>query len=308
MRETENGVSWVHRLAALVAVAAFCTIVLGALVAANAAALPRSPGGIERFTWSLLSGGVKYEPAYRIMAAACGLLSSALAILLLGGGAARYIKVLGLITAVAGAIQLYLSSIPASPDSPPGAAIAIAGAAEIFFTLALSMALFTRTDWRWNEAKTADVASPSLRNLFIFINAATIAASILGTQTHPSVFPHLLGGCIVTLASLWAVEIALNKFSEIAGLKIPAILLAELASLQLFLGIVAHSMELNARATALPMPGLIVIKSTHAAVGALVLIASFFATFQAFKYLAPRVAEPVAPIAGKSKMEGFGPE
>lgn len=306
MKQTENGVSWVHRLAAFVAVTAFCTIVLGALVASNAAAtLIGSQSGIVKFTWSLLSGDVKYEPAYRILAATSGLLAAGLAISLWGSGARRYIKILGLINAIAGAAQLFLSDIPASAVRPLAAA-AITCVAEIFFALSVSLALFTRTDWNWNEPKTADVASPSFRSLLVFTTAAALIASILGTQTRPSVFPHLLIGCTVTLASLWAVEIALNKFSHIPTLKIPAILLAELTGLQLFLGIVAHSMELNARATALPMPGLIVINTTHAAVGALVLIASLFATFQAFKFLAPRTVKSVVPT--EAKIEAYDPE
>ena len=146
--------------------------------------------------------------------------------------------------------------------------------------------------------KVADVGLPSLRQLLVVTTAGAFVSSILGTQTRPSVFPHLLSGCAITLAALWTVEIALNKFSDAPPLKIPAIMLAELAGVQLFLGIVAHSMALNARVSAQPMPGLAVINATHAALGALVLAASLFTTFQAYKYLAPvgaiaAVAHPI---------------
>jgi heme A synthase len=309
MKQTEYGISWRHRLAALVAVAAFSTIVLGTLVASNTAGtLIPSQAGVESFKWSLLSGGVKYEPAYRILAATSGLLAAGLAVSLWGCGAELHIRILGLANAAAGAIQVFLSGIPGSAGRPPVAGVVLTSAAEIFFALSTSLALFTRTDWNWSEPKVADVATPSFRSLLVFTTAATWIASILGTLTRPSVFLHLLAGCIVTLASLWAVEIALNKFSDVPGVKIPAILLAELAGLQLFLGIVAHSMELNARATALPMPGLIVIKTTHAAVGTLVLISSLFATFQAFKYLAPRSAKPTMSLPAETEVEACNPK
>lgn len=309
MKETENSISWVHRLAAFAAVTAFCSVVLGALVASNsAAALLHAHAGINLFSWSQLTGGTKYEPAYRIMVATSTLLAAGLAISLWASGAERYIKILGLINALAGAIQLLLSDIPGSTGRSPGMAATMTLVAEIFFTLSVCLALVTRTDWRWNEPKTADVASPSFRSLLVFITGASLIASILGTHTSPSVFPHLLGGCIVTLASLWAVEITINKFSAIPTLKIPAIILAELTGLQLFLGIVAHSMELNERATALPMPGLIVISTTHAAVGALILISSLFTTFQAFKYLAPRTAKSSVSMPLKTKTEAYDPD
>lgn len=309
MKETENSISWVHRLAAFAAVTAFCSVVLGALVASNSAvALLHAHAGINLFSWSQLTGGIKYEPAYRIMVATSTLLAAGLAISLWASGAERYIKILGLINALAGAIQLLLSDIPGSTGRSPGMAATMTLVAEIFFTLSVCLALVTRTDWRWNEPKTADVASPSFRSLLVFITGASLIASILGTHTSPSVFPHLLGGCIVTLASLWAVEITINKFSAIPTLKIPAIILAELTGLQLFLGIVAHSMELNERATALPIPGLIVISTTHAAVGALILISSLFTTFQAFKYLAPRTAKSSVSMPLKTKTEAYDPD
>lgn len=306
MMRIENSISWVHRLAATVTVIAFFTMAMGTLAASNAAAtLGHSQGSVGQFNWARLSGGVKYEPAYHIMAAASSLLAAGLAISLWRCGAERYIKILGLLNAAAGALQLFLCNVPAGTGQTLGETSAITFASEIFLTLSVSLALFTRTDWHWDEPKTADVATPSFRSLLVFTSAAAWIASMLGTRTHPSIFPHVLSGCIVTLSSLWALEVALNKFSKISALKISAILLAELTGLQLFLGIVAHSMELNARATALPMPGLVVIITTHTVVGALVLISSLFATFQAFKYLAPRTAKLAVPSPAEREDEVY---
>lgn len=309
MNKPPKHVSWLHRLTALVAVAAFASIVLGTLITSNLA-LPASPapGTTKEFTWSLLSGGVQHEPAYRIVAAMAALLAAVVAFWLLPRKAARHVKIVGALNACAAGANVWLSDIPARPGLPSFVLAAHTGVSQLFFGLSVCLALFTRTDWRWDMPKILDVAVPSFRHLLVFITASTFIASILGTQTRPSVFPHLLGGSIVTLAALWTVEIALNKFADVPPLKIPAILLAELAGVQLFIGIVAHSMALNARASSQPMPGLAVIKATHAALGSLLLVASLFATFQAFKYLAARKAIASVPVPDGAEAEVCDPD
>jgi heme A synthase len=309
MNNNPKHVSWLHRVATLVAVGAFASVVLGTLIASNLA-LPASsvPGAAEEFTWSLLSGGVQHEPAYRIVAATAALLATVVAFWLLPGNAARHVKILGVINASAASANVWLSDIPAKLDLPSSALAAHAGVSELFFGLSVCLALFTRTDWHWDMPKVVDVAAPSFRQLLVFTTAWVFVSSVLGTQTHPSMFPHLLSGCAVTLAALWTVEIALNRFADVPALKIPGILLAELAGVQLCLGIVAHSMALNARANSQPMPGLAVINATHAALGALVLAASLFATFQAFKYLTPKSAIAAVPVAAETEADAYYPK
>jgi hypothetical protein len=221
----------------------------------------------------------------------------------LAGKAARYVKVVGVLTALAAGTNLWLSNIPGNPALPSTAYAIHCGVSELFFALAVSLALFTRTDWHWDMPKVPDVATPSFRQLLTFTTAMAFVASVLGTQTHPSVFPHLLSGCVVTIAALWSVEIALNKFADVPPLKIPAILLAELAGVQLFMGIVAHSMALNARVSTQPAPGLAVINATHAALGALVVAAGLFASFQALRYLAPNSVIHAATIPAEVKAD-----
>jgi hypothetical protein len=61
--------------------------------------------------------------------------------------------------------------------------------------------------------------------------------------------------------------------------------------LQFFLGIVAYAMKLDAAGAPQPLPGVVIITTTHVAVGALVVASSLFMTYQVFKYVAPRRAE-----------------
>jgi hypothetical protein len=309
MNNHQKHVSWLHRLAALVAVGAFASVVLGTLIASQLA-LPGSNAAdrFTKFSWARLTGGVQHEVAYRVLVATAALLAIVTSTWLLAGKAARHVKVVGVLNALAAGTNLWLSDIPANSTLPSTAYAIHGGVSELFFALAVSLALFTRTDWHWDMPKVPDVATPSFRQLMMFTTAVAFVSSVLGTQTHPSVFPHLLSGCAVTIAALWSVEIALNKFSDMPALKIPAILLAELAGVQLFIGIVAHSMALNARVSTQPMPGLAVINATHAALGALVVAAGLFASFQALRYLALNSVINAATLSAKVKADAYDPE
>src|SRR6266567_870203 len=173
MNKSPKHVSWLHRLAALVAVAAFASIVLGTLIASNLA-LPASPTpvALTRFTWSLLSGGVQHEPAYRIVTATAALLAVAVAFRLLQSDAARHMKVLSMINAGAAGVNVWLSYIPARPGLPSSALAAHTGVGQLFFGLSVCLALFTRTDWQWDMPKALDVPLPSFRQLLVFTTAS----------------------------------------------------------------------------------------------------------------------------------------
>jgi hypothetical protein len=64
MNSPQKNVSWLHRLAALVAVGAFASVVLGTLIASQLA-LPGSNAAdrLTKFSWAMLSGGVQHEAA-----------------------------------------------------------------------------------------------------------------------------------------------------------------------------------------------------------------------------------------------------
>jgi hypothetical protein len=58
--------------------------------------------------------------------------------------------------------------------------------------------------------------------------------------------------------------------------------------LQFFLGIVTYAMKVDAVDAPQPLPGVVIITTTHVAVGALVVASSLFMTYQVFKYVSPR--------------------
>lgn len=296
MTESPNAVSWLHRFAAAVALAAFTAIVVETLANSSAAA----------FFHTDASMNAPYEWGCRAIMAAVGVSALLLAVWLWMSPSQRYLKLLGAFTAIAALVYAGGPGGILFVGREPVATAIHACLAQVVFSLALCLALFTRTDWRWAEIKTADVAAPSLRSLAALTTIIIFVDSVLGSGLSLGIIgtpPHVWTGLVATFLALWVLEVALNKFSHVAALKIPAILLAEAVVLQLFIGLVAHSMALNARVSPQPLPGLPVINATHAAAGALALAASLFATLQAFKYLAPATSCAAVAEAARGEME-----
>lgn len=287
MSTAGSSVSWLHRLGSLVAVMTFLMLMSGALAASAESSTSISP-------WAAFANGAdqagKYAHIFGILALTVTLLTVIFTACLWRSSSPRYLKTLSYVSVVVlfatmlADLNFVRSAIPAT------AAAAYTIGTQIFFCLTVCIALFTRTDWRWDEVKTPDLASPSIRQVLVFTTAAIFVQPFLGEGFRKKgigIAPHLVVGIAATVCSLWVLEMALTKFSRLREFKISAIFLGELVGLQLFLGLVDYSMVLNARAARGAQPGLTVMNVTHAAVGTLVLATSLFVTFQAFKYLAP---------------------
>lgn len=304
MTRNRNEVSWLHRFATFVAGMTFGLIIAGALVTSNDAGLsvPDWPTAFGSFRIPRLVGGIKFEITHRMIAGTVGLLTVILALWLWRSKSRRYVKILGGGAVLAVVAQAVLGGIGVLFFLPVAISVSHAFLAQIFFSLTVSLALFTRTDWRWDEAKVADISRPSLRSLAVSTTAAIFLQVVLGAAFRHNGFgilPHFLGGVIVTVAVLWLLETVFNKFSDVKGLKIPAVLLAEAVVLQFFLGVVAYSMKLDAAGAPQPLPGVAIITTTHVAVGALVVASSLFMTFQVFKYVAPQRTEEMTVTEGR---------
>lgn len=302
---SQSPVSWMHRFSSLVAVMAFLLILTGALVS-GASGVPVVAEWGHLFTSAAQVPPVKYLGAYRAVVVAVVLLTLLLALWLWRSDSQRYVKIL--VTVTLGAIAIVAAVALLAAHQPPSTAgiLLYEFGVRIFFSLTVCLALFTRTDWRWDYPKAADLASPSLRQVMIFTTGALFLLSVLGEgfrRKAVGIAPHIVLGIAVTLCAVWVLEMALSKFSQLSAFKMSAILLAELVGLQLFLGIITLSLELEARAAPGAHPGVLVMSVTHAAVGALVLATSLFVTFQAFKYLAPE--ESAAALAGIAEEQTF---
>lgn len=300
MKHNPNAVSWLHRFAAAVTLVAFASIVVGTFNSSSFAMLSRGHA----------LSAAPYQTGHRVLALATAMGAIVLAAWLWQGQAQGYVRVLGAITAAAAVLCAASPGSNSLVRQTPVAAFAQAGLAGVVFSLLLCLALFTRTDWRWDETRVADVAAPSLRNLLAVTTAIVFVESILGAVLSAGIIgtpSHMWTSLVATGSALWVLEIALNKFSQVPAVKIPSILLAEAVVLQLFVSLVVHSMELNARASLQPQPGLAVINATHAAAAALALAAGLFATFQAFRYLAPAASLEATIPAGAREAKAPSP-
>lgn len=295
--DARNDVSWMHRFASLVAVMAFLLILTSALVSGSSKSAIILPWTGLFVSPSLVpASSARYAHVYLLLAATVMVLTVILAFWLWKSGSKRYIKTLANITVLL-ALAVAIAVPGLSLFSAARSFVYVLGI-QAFFCLTVSLALFTRSDWRLDHPKTRDLTFPSLRAVLVFMTGALFLLSLLGEGFHRRILgitPHLVLGVVVTVCAVWVLEMALSKFQHLRVFKMSAILLAELAGVELFLGIVAYSMELNAAARSTPQPGLLVMNVTHAAVGALVLAASLFVTFQAFKYLTPgeRAEDPM---------------
>jgi hypothetical protein len=157
---------------------------------------------------------------------------------------------------------------------------------------------------RWQEPKVEDASSISLHVLTVATTGAILIQLVLGAAFRHSGFgiaPHLVGAGVVSALVLWTVARILTKFAHTPGLLRAALLLGGLLLVQVFLGIGSYVMKMEARNAPQPLPPVVRITTTHVAVGALVLVASLFLTYQVFRWVAmPREEVRVSPAAQKA--------
>ena len=279
---------WLTRYAAFVAFATFLLVVAGALVTSNDAGLsvPDWPTSFGSFRMPRMVGGVKYEHGHRMIAGAVGLLTILLALWLWRRDERRWVRRLGGMAVLTIVAQAVLGGITVLYFLPAPVSVAHACLAQIFFCTTVSLALFTRYDWRWDQPKAEDASTPSLRQLAVATTAAIFLQLMLGAAFRHNGFgivPHLIVAALVTLGVFWVLVRVLTAYPRERSLVRPALLLAGLMVLQLLLGAGSYGMKLAARDAPQPLPPVVAVTTAHVAVGALVLAASLLVTLEVFR-------------------------
>src|SRR5512139_1964148 len=144
---------WPHRLAVLLACATFPLLFIGGLVTSLGAglAVPDWPStfGYNMFLypWSKMIGGIFYEHSHRLVASSVGLITVALAWTFWSKEPRAWLRWLGvgalglvILQGVLGGLRVVLLQ--------QTLAIVHACIAQLFFALAVSLALFTSSEWR----------------------------------------------------------------------------------------------------------------------------------------------------------------
>ena len=290
MTTTENH-PWLHRYATLVAFCTFLLILAGALVTGNDAGLsvPDWPTSFGTFRMPRMVGGVKFEHGHRMIAGTVGILTIVLALWIWRQESRRWVRWVAFAAVMAVFAQALLGGITVLFYLPVAISTAHATLAQIFFCLASSLAFFTSANWRWNETKLEDSDSPSLHQLTTVTTGVILVQLILGAVYRHSkagmITPHVVGACVVTLLVGWVVSTVLMRFSEKPGLLRPALLLGGLVVTQLFLGIGSYFMKMGARNAPQPLQPVVDITTAHVTLGALILVASLYVTYQARRFL-----------------------
>ena len=282
---------WLHGFANLLAVATFFLIIAGALVTSNDAGLsvPDWPTSFGTFRMPRMVGGVLYEHGHRMIAGTVGLLTVALALCLGFKEPRRWVRKLGGFAVLAVVAQAALGGMTVLFYLPVPISVGHAALGQIFFCITVALALFTRPDWNWDEARTRDTSTPSLRQLTTVTTSAILLQLILGAAFRHAglgIAPHVAGAAVVTFLIAWLVTRSLMHYSIERRLARPALVLGGLLLVQLFLGIGSYFLKMANLNAPQPMPRVVVMTTTHVAVGALVLAASLVLTLQTYRWIA----------------------
>jgi len=290
---------WLPRYAAFVAFVTFLLIIAGALVTSNDAGLsvPDWPTSFGTFRMPPMIGGVKFEHGHRMIAGTVSILTVVLALRLWRSEPRRWVRRLGVFAVVAILAQAALGGITVLFYLPVAISVSHACLAQIFFCLTVSLALFTRYDWGWDEPCFRDSGAPSLRQPAAGTTGAVFLQLLVGAAFRHKGFgisPHIVGAVAVTGGVVWLLVRVLTKNPQERSLVRPVLIFTALLVLQLCLGVASYIAKMAAADAPQPLSPAIEISAAHVAMGALVLASSLVVTLQVFR----NVGSPCQPVDG----------
>ena len=305
-----------HAYAVTVAVATGCLLFVGGLVTSTGSGLavpdwPLSFGQV----FPRMTGGVLFEHGHRLVASTVGVLTVVLAIWLARAEPRRWVRRLGLVALAAVVVQGLLGGLTVLLKLPVAVSVAHAGTAEIFFCLAVTIALVTSRGWIAADARPADEGAPSLATLAATTVVVAYLQILVGAVMRHSgaglaipdfplsfgrlvppldsslvayAYAHRLGAIAVSICVLWTAGRILRRHSDVPALTRPALALVALLAFQIFLG----AAIIWTRKAVIPT-------TTHVVSGALILATSLVIALRARRHLAvPAVGLPARSATG----------
>ena len=209
---------WLHRYARLLVAATLLLVAAGGMVTSTGSGLsvpdwPTSYGySMFSFPLSKMVGGIFYEHGHRLIASSVGFLTIGLVLFLWRVDSRRWMQRLGVVALGAVVLQGLLGGLTVLFFLPPPVSIGHAGLAQLFFCLAVAVALFTSPSWIAPSAPPVD--DPVLRRRSVALSAAIYVQILIGaTMRHigaglaipdfPLAFGHLL-------PPMWSTQIAVH--------------------------------------------------------------------------------------------------
>ena len=295
---------WLHRYTRLLAVASLVLITAGGLVTSTGSglAVPDWPNtyGYFMFAFPLsgMVGGIFYEHGHRLIASVVGMLTIGLAIWLAWVEPRRWVRRLGWIALAAVVLQGILGGITVLYFLPAPISISHAGLAQLFFTLIVSLAIFTSPGWHDHYRARSDPpaephasgSDPVLARLAVVLPVVIYVQILAGaTMRHTGAglaipdFPLVFGGIV---PPEWTGAIAIHYAHRVGAVLTTALVFATAAHVLYHHGIRAElarpSMLLGALVVI--QVGLggwtvlsgrqVAVNTAHVAVGALLLVTS----------------------------------
>ena len=284
-----------RRLSQLTVGATFLLIIAGALVVGHEAGLAVPDWPLSFGTWMPpMVGGVFYEHGHRMIATTVGILTMVLAFWMWRAEHRWWVRRLGWIALAAVIVQGVLGGITVLYRLPTAVVVGHACLAQLFFCLALSLAVFTGRMWNLPGPPAEERQSPGFRQLAAATSLILFVQLTLGAALRHNalnVIPHLLGAGVVCVMVGWVVLRAMAQLLEQKPLQRLAALMGILVIVQVALGGVSYFTRLPQNAGAGLDPVMIWMTTAHVAVGALLLGVSWVLTLHSFRRLtAPRVA------------------
>ncbi len=152
----------------------------------------------------------------------------------------RWLAVGAFCTVIAQAI---LGGLTVLLFQPPAVSTAHATVAQTFFCIAIAIAVFTGRKWVEEEPRVVfDQRRPSMAALTwlsIFILYVQLILGGMFRHHGLSWWPHVLNAAVVSFVLAWTAVRAISRYSNIAAVRRPAIVMLSLLITQLCLGFAA---------------------------------------------------------------------
>jgi cytochrome c oxidase assembly protein subunit 15 len=286
--------TWPHRLAVILVCATFPLLFIGGLVTGKGAGLavpdwPTTFGyNMFLYPWSKMVGNIFYEHSHRLVASFVGLLTIALALGLWLRESRVWLRRLGfaalglvILQGVLGGLRVVLLE--------QTLAIFHAATAQLFFALTVCLAVFTSADWNRNTDEKIVNDGGRLRRLCAVTTILIYAQIIFGAllrHTGERVDAHITFAALVTLHVIFIIIRVMREHSAVPLLARPALALFGLTVAQLALGTLSYVAKFTTlwRLSADPI---VLLTTTHLAVGALMLGIAVTLTLRAHRFSTP---------------------
>jgi cytochrome c oxidase assembly protein subunit 15 len=289
-----------HRFALVLAASTFLLLIAGALVTSNDAALsvPDWPLSYGSLTPPMV-GGIRYEHTHRVVAAAVGLLTVVMAVLLWRKEVRPWVRWFGAAAVLAVCLQGLLGGMTVLLKLHYGFPVEHASLAQLFFGCVVAIAFFTSRWWVSSQPALQDRLAPSVYTVALLNSAVIFLQVVLGAgfrHKNIPIWPHLLGAVAVTGSVMWTGIVLRRRFGAVREFTRARIVLHSVFGTQILLGGGALWARLASSNAPQPVPATVAVTVIHTVVGALTFASAVSIVLLCYR-LIPRRATAQVPVS-----------